>query len=583
MFISIRWRIAIPTILIITLSMAGLGIALSNLVRHSKLEDIQLGLETTVRLLAAELTHQASLENQTEMDTLADDWAEVAGMRITLIAASGEVVGESHRDHSQMENHADRPEFLEALATGLGSSVRFSETLGYEMLYTAAPYQSEGEVGGVVRAAFPLDSLDADLRQLQRAVWLATGISAAVMALVTLWLANRTAKPLAALIDSTRKIEAGDLSARIFPRSRDEVGQLGLAFDGMAEQLQTRFAALREEKAKLSSILSEMTDGVILVDAEGAVTMINSAARTLFGMDDSVPLGASLIRFLGQHQLVDIWKESAQSNDIQVIEMQVPGQGLQLHVTAIPVGTELDGNTLIMLRDLTELRRLETVRRDFLSNISHELRTPLASLTALSETLEMGAMEDPEAAERFISLMQKELEALAHLVSELLELSRIESGQVPLKLIAVDPCALISQVGERMSLQVQQAGLTMHVECPQELPSVLADPPRLEQVILNLVHNAIKFTPQGGKVTVQAAADQDEVTFIVRDTGVGIPKADLPRIFERFYKTPQGRQREGTGLGLAIAKHLVEAHGGRIWAESIQGQGSSFYFSIPSA
>jgi two-component system phosphate regulon sensor histidine kinase PhoR len=152
-----------------------------------------------------------------------------------------------------------------------------------------------------------------------------------------------------------------------------------------------------------------------------------------------------------------------------------------------------------------------------------------------------------------------------------------------LKLIAVDPCALISQVGERMSLQVQQAGLTMHVECPQELPSVLADPPRLEQVILNLVHNAIKFTPQGGKVTVQAAADQDEVTFIVRDTGVGIPKADLPRIFERFYKTPQGRQREGTGLGLAIAKHLVEAHGGRIWAESIQGQGSSFYFSIPSA
>jgi two-component system phosphate regulon sensor histidine kinase PhoR len=278
---------------------------------------------------------------------------------------------------------------------------------------------------------------------------------------------------------------------------------------------------------------------------------------------------------------VDIWEESVQTNEVQAIELLVPIKKLRLFATAIPIGTELDGHTLIMLRDLTELRRLETVRRDFLSNISHELRTPLASLKALSESLEMGALEDPKAGQRFIDLMKKELDALAHLVSELLELSRIESGQVPLKLEAVDPCTLISQVAERMSIQAQQAGMKLNVDCPEDLPPVLADPPRLEQVILNLVHNAIKFSPQGGEVTVQASAGQDEVTFTVRDNGVGIPAIDLPRIFERFYKTAQGRQLEGTGLGLAIAKHLVEAHGGRIWAESVELQGSSFYFTVP--
>lgn len=583
MFISIRWRIALPTILIITVSMAGLGITLSNLVRQSKLEDIQAGLESAVRLLAADLTTRVPLLNQSEIDSLADDWAQVAGMRITVISFSGEVIGESHQDYGQMENHADRPEFVEALSSGLGSSVRFSDTLGFEMLYTAATYESQGEIDGVVRAAFPLASLEADIRQFQNTVWLATAISAIVMALVALWLADRTARPLASLIDGTRKIEAGDLGARVIPRVRDEIGQLGLAFDRMAAQLQSRFEALQSEKAKLSSILSQMTDGVFLVNDDSIVTMINAAARDMFDIETDNSIGLPLIRLLGQHQLVDIWEECVQSNEIQAIEMQVPMRRLRLYVTAIPLGTELKGHTLIMIRDLTELRRLETIRRDFLSNISHELRTPLASLKALSESLEMGALEDPSAAHRFIDLMKKELDALAHLVSELLELSRIESGQVPLKLEAVDPCVLISQAAERMSLHAKQAGITLNVDCSEGLPLVLVDPPRLEQVILNLVHNAIKFTPQGGEVSIQASAAQDEVTFVVRDTGIGIPVADLPRVFERFYKTAQGRQREGTGLGLAIAKHLVEAHGGRIWVESSEGQGSSFNLSVPTA
>ena len=583
MFASIRWRIAIPLVLIICLSMAGLGVVLSNLVRQSKMEDIQQGLETSVLLLAEQLVQQDLLQNPSQIDEHVDDWARVTGMRITVIDASGEVIGESHQDHNQMENHADRPEFLQAMSSGLGNSVRYSETLDFDMLYTAAPFAIDGENAGVVRAAFSLESLEDDVQELQETIWLGAGISALVMASVALWFYNRTVSPLASLIASTRGDQAEDSGVKIHPDRRDDIDQLALALDGMTAQLQARFEALQAERAKLSAILAQMTDGVLLVTPEGDVTMTNTAARELFDVPIESPLGISLIRLFGQHQLVEIWEECLRTGEIRILEMQSPRLSRHIQATAIPLGEILIEHTLIMLRDLTEMRRLETVRRDFLSNISHELRTPLASLKALSETLEMGAMEDPDTAERFIALMKKELDSLAQLVSELLELSRIESGQVPLKLLGVDPCALMAKVSERMALQAEHAKLTLKVDCPETLPQVLADLPRIEQVLLNLVHNAIKFTRPGGEVVLGSSVRPSMIEFFVIDTGVGIPAADLSRIFERFYKTAQGRQREGTGLGLAIAKHLVEAHGGQIWAESEEGQGSIFRFTLPQA
>jgi two-component system phosphate regulon sensor histidine kinase PhoR len=582
-FGSIRWRIAIPTILIIILSMISLGAALSNLVRQSKLQDIQQGQETALRLLADQLEDLEPPLDPLTIDARVDEWASIAQMRITVIAANGEVIGESHEDYSQMENHADRPEFMQAMSTGSGHSLRHSDTLGVDMLYSALAFERGGERAGVVRAAFPLTTLQSEIQQLQRTVWLSTGLGVLIMAAVALWIAGRAANSLAELIHSTRKIEAGDLKVRILPRTRDEVGQLALALDSMAGQLRTRFEALQAEQAKLATVLSQMTDGVLLVDNQGIVVLANAAAQAMFGLQAETSLEMPLIRLSKAHQIVDLWKECVRSGEIQVIELQLAERKQTLLATAIPLEATLKEHTLFILNDLTEIRRLETIRRDFLSNISHELRTPLASLKALSETLEMGALEEPQAAQRFIDLMKSELEALAHLVSELLELSRIESGQVPLKLSPVEPCALLGQVAERMALQAEQAHLALHTGCPAGLSPVLADPPRLEQVLLNLAHNAVKFTPPGGKVTLQASASGEVIVFKVQDTGVGIPSQDLPRVFERFYKTRQGRQREGTGLGLAIAKHLVEAHGGQIWVESVEGHGSSFFFSIPMA
>jgi two-component system, OmpR family, phosphate regulon sensor histidine kinase PhoR len=235
---------------------------------------------------------------------------------------------------------------------------------------------------------------------------------------------------------------------------------------------------------------------------------------------------------------------------------------------------------LLLFQNLTRVRHLETVRQDFISNISHELRTPLASLKALTDTLQESALDDPPAARRFLQRIETEVDALSLMVSELLELSRIESGRVPLKMEAVSASDLIDQAVERLRLQAERAGLNVETTCQQDLPSVLADSSRLEQVLVNLLHNAIKFTPTGGIITVGAQLSEDNVLFSVKDTGIGIPTDDLSRIFERFYKTDRARSGGGTGLGLAIARHLVEAHGGRIWAESVEGQGSIFYFTV---
>ena len=243
----------------------------------------------------------------------------------------------------------------------------------------------------------------------------------------------------------------------------------------------------------------------------------------------------------------------------------------------------MEGAVLLVFQDLTRVRKLETVRRDFISNVSHDLRTPLASVKALAETLNEGALEDPPAARRFLKQIETEIDNMTQLVHELLELSRIESGRVPIERRSIDPCQFLEQAIERMALQAERAGLSLRLDCAGDLPQVRVDPERIQQVLVNLIHNAVKFTRPGGEIVVSAAPRGSEVVIQVRDTGVGIAPEDLARIFERFYKADRSRSGGGTGLGLSIARHLVEAHGGRIWAESETDQGSSFFFTLPAA
>ena len=332
-----------------------------------------------------------------------------------------------------------------------------------------------------------------------------------------------------------------------------------------------------------AAILEHLTEAAIFTDTEGRVIWLNPAARALFLDSPATDAPRTFAELVRHHEAIDALRGAIAAGAPSSATYQTPIEGRTLAIEVIPLGEALPGFVLVLVRDLTRLHQLEHVRRDFVSNISHELRTPLTSIKAITETLQSGALEDPGLARAFLGRLETELDALVQIVQELLELSRIESGQVPLHLVPAAPAALLSSAAERLRLQAERAGIELTVGEPGSLPEVLVDPPRLEQVLVNLLHNAIKFTPAGGHVRLEASADGVAVRFAIYDSGVGIAREDLPRIFERFYKADRARSGGGTGLGLAIARHLVEAHGGRIWAESTEGVGASFYFTTPIA
>ena len=358
-----------------------------------------------------------------------------------------------------------------------------------------------------------------------------------------------------------------------------ELQNLSSALASIMAAFDLRHSSLESERARLATVLDQITDGVLIADAQGLIQFANPAAGRLF--QTSNPLNRSVAEVIRNHQLVEAWRRCQQTRQLQSESVELPTRHQYLQLVVIP--DQHSSGSLLLAQDLTQIRRLETVRRDFISNLSHELRTPLASLKALTETLQDGALEDPPAAKRFIGQIQIEVDALSQMVTELLELSRIEAGRFSLDIRPVAPHTLLDSAGKRMLLQAERAGLQLRVECAQDLPKVQTDMQRMEQLLVNLIHNAVKFTRPGGVIILSAEAAPGEVRFAVRDTGIGIPAEDVPRIFERFYRVDKSRSGSGTGLGLSIAKHIVEAHQGRIWVESIEGQGSTFIFTLPLA
>lgn len=395
------------------------------------------------------------------------------------------------------------------------------------------------------------------------------------------WRYFRLRHRLSWLAKSLRASVYDDLAAGSIPLDDPLLGDLPDAVQAMLDLHLDKLDELGTEHARLAAVLDQMSDGVLIADPDGRIQFANPAAARLFDYGTNSLLYYSVTEVLRHHQLVDAWQRCQQSGHLQTESVELPAQQQYLQLIVNP-DRDTPGGSLLLVQDLTRVRRLETVRRDFISNLSHELRTPLASLKALAETLQEGALDDPPAARRFLDRMQTEVDALTQMAAELLELSRIESGQVPLELRSVSPYNLLNSSAERMRLQVERAGLTISIAPEPGLPNVKADASRLEQVLVNLIHNAVKFTSPGGKVCLFAEADnQGFVRFSVRDTGAGIPDDVLPRIFERFYKVDASRTSGGTGLGLSIARHLVAFHGGHIWAESLEGKGSTFSFTVP--
>jgi len=584
-FRRLRWRIALPYVALVLVATLGLTLYISDQVRQVRLDDLEDQLVADARLLAGAAAPLLLDETDPEtLDRLARGWANRLEARVTIIGTDGLVLGESHEDRTQMDNHLNRPEVQLALKTGQGSSMRYSATLGYEMMYAAVPIQIGEEVGlGVMRVALPLGEIEANAGRLRQEILIAGLGIALVAALLAVFIAGRTTQPVRELTAVAERMATGDLDARLFPTSRDEVGQLTRAFNHMADQIREQVTSLAEERGRLAAVLDHMADGVLITDGSGQVEMINAAAARLLNTNEEQALGRSFAQVVPHYPLIELWKTCCEQGEEQIEMVEVTRQGLFLQAIVTPFEEAGVEGYLVILQDLTRIRRLETVRRDFISNISHELRTPLAGLKALVDTLRGGAIKDRPAAKRFLKRMDAEVDALTQMVEELLELSRIESGQAPLRLAPVPVSEVVVRPVHRLRPQAERGGLDLTVLLPPELPMVLADADRARLVLTNLVHNAVKFTPPGGQITVGARPEGEDIVFSVQDTGVGIPVDDLPRIFERFYKADRARSGGGTGLGLAIAKHIVQGHDGRIWAESIEGEGSSFYFTLSVA
>lgn len=583
MFKSLRWRIIFPTVVLLLAVMVAVGVYSTRALRESYLSQTESSLTTQAHLLADSLQPAlAGAEGSPSLAAEAAHWSSLIDARLTIVAPDGVVLADSEDDITRMDNHALRPEIVAAKSAGSGSSIRFSHTLGYDMLYTAVAVRDGDNLLGFVRLARPLDQLDVAISRMQQ-VWLAVAAGVSLVAvLLAVLISNRITKPLRQLTrESTLLAAGGETSGQAPTFSTDELQSLTQAFNLMSRSIQDKIQRLEVEKGKLNAILQAMSDGVLVVDDQDNVQIINQAACEMFAIE---PLGEgskNLIELTRQHQPAELLRKVKDTGQQQSLAFEILKTRQTVRAIAIPTQVYQPGLYLLVFHDLTEQKRVEALRRDFVSNVSHELRNPVAVIKMLSETLQDGAIADPESAQHFLSQIEKEADTLTAMVNELLDLSKAESGNLKLETRAVRPCQPINNARDRLALQAEKAGVMLRVDCPGDLPAVRADAVRLEQVLMNLVHNAIKFSKPGGEIFIRAKTEDAYMRYEVQDQGSGIAEEDLPHVFERFYKVDKSRTGEGTGLGLAVAKHLVEAQGGHITAVSALGEGSTFSFTIP--
>jgi len=581
LFPSIRWRIAAAFVVLVVLCISGLSVFLVHHFEDSYLDDLRVQLANQARLVAVSASETVRGGELGEIAELAHRLGEQTSARITIVGTDGTVLGDSEEDPSEMDNHSDRPEVVAALEEGEGSAIRHSATLGYDMFYVAVPIEAGAEVVAVSRVALSLADVGKAMDGVARMVIVGALVSAAVTVLLAILVSRVTVRPLRELTRVSRRMTDGQLDQEAAVESADEVGELAVAFNQMARRIRDMVDQLTAERDRMAAVLAEMSDGILVVDPDTRVSTANPAARGMLGLSKGQALGLPLAEMIWDYELVETVKRCLEKGVQQSASVETSPRKRLLWVVATPLHSE--SGCLVLLRDMTELRRLETIRRDFVSNISHELRTPIASVKAIAETLQQGAIEDGEVARDFLAKINAEADRLAQMVQELSDLSRIESGQARMDKGPFDMGATVQRAVERLKAQSDRAGIVVNVDVAPDTSQAWGDADRIEQVLVNVLHNAVKFTPTGGRISISVGTGGQGITVSVADTGVGIPADDLPRVFERFYKTDRSRSGGGTGLGLAIAKHIVEAHGGRIWAESVEGRGSTFTFTIPLA
>ena len=507
-----------------------------------------------------------------------------SGVRVTVITSEGRVLADSQSDAQTMENHAGRPEIHDALAKGDGQSIRHSVTINRDLLYYAVRLTPAGGPPVVLRFALPLQTIDEELAGFRRRLWLASLVMLLVTGIASLLISRSLSSRVERLQMFSLRVAEGDFRPIEADRSGDALEALASSLNQTAARLDRTIRTLTEERNLSSAILGSMVEGVAVVNASERLLFANRGFAEILDLDVPPQSGSALVEIVRQTELLEAVREVLKGQPR--VEAEIVTGTLRQHFFAVTVAAVSAAETsgaVIVLHDITDLRKLERVRRDFVANVTHEFKTPLTAIQGFAETLLGGAIDDPQNRLRFLEIILEHSRRLARLTDDLLKLSKMDADRLELEIRRLSVSQFVESCIETTQRPAAEKDLRISVNLPQDVPDIAADRRRLAEVLQNLLDNAMQYTPTGGQIMVSAASDDSEVTFTVSDTGIGIPQSDQPRIFERFYRVDVARSREvgGTGLGLAIAKHLVEVHGGRIWVESEVGQGSQFYFTVP--
>jgi two-component system phosphate regulon sensor histidine kinase PhoR len=573
------WQLYGPAAIVIIVAVVAITL-LSNRTLHEFSENRSIAdLEAQAYLVDRLLSRAGpNADLQAELVAL----SERAGTRITLIAKDGKVLGDSHESPEIMESHESRPEILRARKEGIGWATRHSRTLGERMVYVAIRATGAGDVA-VVRAALPEIALANALSDFHRRMAFGAVLIVALAGLVTLVAARRISRPLEDIRNAAGRFASGDLSFRIPTTGSEETAELAQAMNDMAAQLDDRIHTVLNQRNEQEAVLSSMVEGVLAVDSKERVLTMNHAAGNLLSIAPPEALGRTLQEITRNSEIHDFARRALRADGPTERDITFFHSGdtrsIQAHGAPIQ---DADGRRLgvvIVLNDVTRLRRLESIRQDFVANVSHELKTPITSIKGFVETLRDGAMNDAEDASRFLAIIARQADRLGAIIEDLLSLSRIEqdANEDALELQLTPLRGILAGAMESCRMKAGEKSIEIDLECSEDM-NVKANAPLLEQALVNLIDNAIKYSPDGAHVRVSAEQDKGATAISVADDGCGIAEGHVGRLFERFYRVDKARSRQlgGTGLGLAIVKHIALAHGGRVSVESRPNEGSTF-------
>lgn len=583
-----KFKLILSYILVILIPLSFIFVTLGKKLEEKALEDIKSSLISQSHLIENQIPQSLlGAQNYESLASLIKNLAAKISLRITIIDSSGKVLADSEKNKEEvfnMENHALRAEVMLALNKNIAEEVRYSDSLKINMLYVAIPIAKSQEVLGVVRVALPLKSVEETLWTTRKIIIFSLFFALALASVLVSVLSKTIVDPIKKLIFASKKFAKGDFSYKIHQRNDDELGQLALTLNNMSSSIEEKIRQVEFQNEQLKNIFQSMVEGIIVVDYKTQIVTVNNAAEKIFNINKDTVQGKLFLEAVANNALGEIINMVLGKGELLQNELSIVWPVNKIfRINAAPIFEQsVVKGCLLVVHDITEIRKLETVRKDFVANVSHELKTPLTSIKGFVETLLEGALDDKENAKYFLKIIDEHTNRLSSLINDLLELSYLESKAVKLVVTKMNISVLVNKVISGFKVQAKNNNVKIINSLSDDL-IFNVDGHKVEQVFTNLIDNAIKFNKKDGQVKIYSEDLKQHIRIVVEDSGSGIPPEDIGRIFERFYRVDKMRSKEmgGTGLGLAIVKHIVELHDGRVGVESIEGLGSKFWFILP--